>query len=146
MRAIHPEAKRPCQDSHAAPRIQHPHQPSLTIKNGTHDRQTYAHALFECIASGTPAVGTFTLYIAQMGDEKSGFMNCLYYGLKTRFFAQSSLSIKDSYKIRRECIYIALGPEATEQDTRRRQHYLSQVPRHVGNMATASHQIRDMET
>ena len=61
FRAIHPEAKRPCQDSHAAPSIQHPHQPSLTIKNGTHDRQQYAHALFECIASGTPAVGTFTL-------------------------------------------------------------------------------------
>jgi hypothetical protein len=81
-----------------------------------------------------------------VGDEKSGFMNYFCYGLKTRFFAQSSLSIRDSYKTRRKCIYIARGPEAIEQDTLRKQHYLSQVPRHVGNMATASHQIRNMET
>jgi hypothetical protein len=73
-------------------------------------------------------------------------MNYLYYGLKTRSFAQSSLSNRDSYKIRITCIYIALCPQATVQDNQRRQHYLSQVTRHVANMATASHHIRDMET
>jgi len=58
---VHLEAKRPCQDLHAALSIQHPHQPSLTIKNGTHDRQQYAYTLFQRIASGIQAVGTFTL-------------------------------------------------------------------------------------
>jgi hypothetical protein len=70
--AIHPEAKRPCQDSHAALSIQHTHQPKLALKNGTHDRKQYAHALLERIALGTPAVGTFTLQIALVGDKKSG--------------------------------------------------------------------------